>query len=77
MTATNDEWTERAKRFFRAEMQRSGVSYDDLVKRLAEIGIEETVGSVTVKVNRGTYPAWFLFAAMKAIGREHIRIDDA
>jgi len=40
-------------------MKRAGVSYDDLVKRLAEMGIEETVGSVTVKVNRGTYPAWF------------------
>jgi hypothetical protein len=29
---------------------------------------EETKGSVTVKVNRGAFPAWFLFAAMKAIG---------
>jgi hypothetical protein len=77
MTATSEEWTERAKRFFKAEMKRAGVGYDDLVQRLAEMGIEETVGSVTVKVNRGTYPAWFLFAAMKAIGREHIRIDDA
>ena len=38
------------------------------MQKLAEMGIEETVGSVTVKVNRGTYPAWFLFAAMKAIG---------
>jgi len=77
MTATNEEWVERARRFFKAEMKRAGVSYEDLVKRLAEIGIEETVGSVSVKVNRGTYPAWFLFAAMKAIGREHIRIDEA
>jgi hypothetical protein len=77
MTATNEEWVERAKRFFKAEMKRAGVSYDDLVKRLAEMGIEETVGSVTVKVNRGAYPAWFLFAAMKAMGRDHVRIDDA
>ena len=77
MTATNEEWTDRAKRFFRAEMQRAGFGYDDLVKKLAEMGIEESVGSITVKVNRGTYPAWFLFAAMKAMGRDHVRIDEA
>jgi hypothetical protein len=39
--------------------------------------LDDTRELVTVKVDRGTYPAWFLFAAMKAIGREHIRIDDA
>jgi hypothetical protein len=77
MAGTSEEWAERAKRFFKAEMKRSGVGYDELVQRLGAMGIEETVGSLTVKVNRGSYPAWFLFAAMKALGREHIRIDDA
>jgi len=31
---------------------------------------------VTVKVNRGAYPAWFFFAAMKAIGREQVNLAD-
>jgi hypothetical protein len=77
MAATHEEWADRAKRFFKAEMKRADIGYDELVRRLADMGIEESVGSVTVKINRGTYPAWFLFAAMKAIGREHIRLDDA
>jgi hypothetical protein len=77
MTAANEEWSERAKRFFKSEMKRAGFGYDELVKRLGEMGIVETVGSVTVKVNRGAYPAWFLFAAMKAMGRDNVRIDDA
>jgi hypothetical protein len=57
-------------------MKRAGVGYE-LVKRLSTLGIEETVGSVTVTANRGVYPAWFLFAAMKALGRDHVRLDDA
>ena len=37
---------------------------------------EETKVSVTVKVNRGAFPAWFFFAAMKAIGRENVSLAD-
>jgi Domain of unknown function (DUF6471) len=77
MAATNEEWAEKARRFFRAQMSLAGMSYADLAERLAPMGIEETAGSLTAKVNRGVYPAWFLFAAMKAMGREHVRIDDA
>jgi hypothetical protein len=40
------------------------------------LGIEETKGSVTVKVNRGSFPTWFFFAAMKAIGRENVNLGD-
>jgi 3-mercaptopyruvate sulfurtransferase SseA len=45
-------------------------------RRLGEMGIEETKGSVTVKVNRGAFPARFFFAAMKAIGVEQVRLED-
>ena len=40
------------------------------------MGIVETKGSVTVKVNRGAYPAWFFFAAMKAIGEDAVNLSD-
>ena len=32
---------------------------------LGEMGLAETEGSITVKINRGTFPAWFLFVALK------------
>ena len=76
MADARDEWADQAKRLLKAELKRAGVGYEDLVRRLGEMGLHETVGSVTVKVNRGAYPAWFLFAVMKAIGRTTIRIDD-
>jgi len=38
--------------------------------------LPETETSVAAKVNRGAFPAWFLFAVMKAIGRDVVRLDD-
>jgi hypothetical protein len=76
MVDGREEWAARARRFLKAELKRAEVTYEELARRLSEMGIAETKGSVTVKVNRGAIPAWFLFAAMKAIGVEHIRLED-
>ena len=59
-----------------AELKRAEVTYEELARRLHDMGIEETKGSVTVKVNRGAFPAWFFFAAMRAIGRETVNLGD-
>jgi hypothetical protein len=76
MADARDEWAGRASRFLKAELKRSAVTYEELARRLGDLGIAETKGSVAVKVNRGAYPAWFFFAAMKAIGRETVNLSD-
>jgi Domain of unknown function (DUF6471) len=76
MVDGRDEWANRARRYLKAELKRAEVTYEELARRLGDMGIEETKGSVTVKVNRGAFPAWFLFAAMKAIGVEQVRLED-
>jgi 3-mercaptopyruvate sulfurtransferase SseA len=76
MADGRDEWASRARRYFKAELKRAEVTYEELARRLHEMGIKETKGSVTVKVNRGAFPAWFFFAAMKAIGVEQVRLED-
>ena len=76
MADGREEWSTRARRFLKAELKRAEVTYEELARRLSEMGIEETKGSVTVKVNRGAFPAWFFFAVMKAIGVEHLRLED-
>ena len=69
-------WTLRSKRCLQAELKRRGVTYAELARRLTEMGVPESEGSVTVKINRGTFPVWFFLAALHAIGRRRIRIDD-
>lgn len=76
MADGRDEWAKRSRRYLKAELKRAEVTYEELARRLHEMGIEETKGSVTVKVNRGAFPAWFFFATMKAIGRENINLAD-
>ena len=46
-------------------------------KRLTDAGIPETEGSITVKINQGAFPAWFLIAAMEVIGASSLRLLDS
>ena len=76
MAAISYEWAELARRHIKAELKRAGVGYVELARRLTDMGLPETEGSVTVKINRGAYPAWFLFAVMKAIGIHTLRLSE-
>ena len=77
MTATSVEYADRAKRYLKAELKRAGVSYRDLAEKLTTMGLPETEGSITVKINRGAFPAWFLIAVMESIGASSMRLSDA
>jgi Domain of unknown function (DUF6471) len=70
------EWTDRTKRFLKAELKRADVTYEELARRLREHGLEETESSVSNKLSRGTFPATFFLASMKAIGKDNVNIID-
>ena len=70
-------WEDRAKRLLKAELKRADVTYEELAKRLTAMGMEETKASVSNKISRGAFPATFFLATMRAIGKEHVRLDDA
>jgi hypothetical protein len=72
------QWTDRAKRFLKAELKRANITYEELARRLREQhGLNETRVSVANKLSRGTFSAAFLMAALRAIGRERIDLADA
>ncbi len=70
-------WQSLAKRHLKGELKKQGVGYAELAKRLTEAGLPETEGSVTVKINRGAFPAWFFFAVMHAIGVHVVRLGES
>jgi hypothetical protein len=70
------EWADRTKRFMKAELKRADVTYEELARRLCEHGMDETESSVSNKLSRGTFPATFFLASMKAIGRESVNLGD-
>lgn len=75
MVATSAEYADRAKRYLKAELKRAGVGYKELADKLTAMGLPESEGSITVKINRGAFPAWFLIAAMESIGVSSLRLD--
>jgi hypothetical protein len=71
------EWEDRAKRLVKAELKRADVTYEELARRLTDMGMEETKASVSNKISRGAFPATFFLATMKAIGKQNITLDDS
>ncbi len=69
-------WQNLAKRHLKGELKKQGIGYAELAKRLTEAGLPETEGSVTVKINRGAFPAWFFFATMRTIGAHTVRLHE-
>ena len=56
-------------------MARAGVRNAGLAKVLTDVGLPETEASVQVKINRGAFPAWFMIAALSALGCSSLRLD--
>ena len=70
------ELIESMKRFVKAELKRADLTYEELAAKLREMGFEETKVSVTNKLSRGTFPATFFVAVMRAIGRERVDLGE-
>lgn len=69
------EWEKLAANTLKAELKRSGVTYAQLVERLADIGISEKEVNVANKLARGKFSAAFMFQCLKAIGTERLVLD--
>jgi hypothetical protein len=76
VAAKERELVERMRRFVKAELKRADLTYEELAERLREHGLTETKGSIAAKINRGSFPATFFVAVMKAIGRENVNLSD-
>jgi hypothetical protein len=75
-TDGRDDWATRSKRYIKRELKHKEITYEELARRLGQMGIQETPGSIAMKVSRGLYPAWFFFAVMEAIGCQEMRFSD-
>ena len=61
------DWNEKVKRLLKAELVRRGITSEDLVRLLEEIGVEETKAGIDSKISRGTFSAAFLIQCLNAI----------
>jgi hypothetical protein len=76
ITTAEKELVERMARFVKAGLKRADLTYEQLADRLREMGHNETKISVANKINRGTFPATFFVAVMRAIGKQTLNMDE-
>lgn len=69
------EWESKAANLLKAELKRKGVTYAQLVERLAHIGISEKEANVANKLSRGKFSAAFMLQCLEAVGSAQLRLD--
>lgn len=69
------DWESRVANLLKAELKRQGVTYGQLVERLATIGVDEKEVNIRNKLARGKFTAVFLIQCLEAIGVSSLRLD--
>ena len=72
----NSEWEAKAKGLLKAEFKRRGVSYAQLVDKMATIGVVDSEPNIRNKLSRGKFTAVFLIQCLEAIGASSLRLQD-
>ena len=68
------DWEAKAANLLKAELKRKGVTYAQLVEKLAEIGVDEKEVNVRNKLSRGKFTAAFMLQCLSAIGTNDMRL---
>jgi len=63
-----------AANLLKAELKRKGVTYAQLVEKLAAIGVDDKEVNIRNKLSRGKFTAAFLLQCLMAIGTTDFRI---
>lgn len=71
----HNEWETKAANILKAELKRKGVTYAQLVEKLAEVGISEKEVNVRNKLSRGKFSAAFLLQCLSVLGCLSLRLD--
>jgi hypothetical protein len=74
--ATNTEWEAKVKGLLKGELKRRGVTYQQLVEKLAAVGVVDSEPNIRNKLARGKFTAVFLLQCLEAIGATSLRLSD-
>jgi Domain of unknown function (DUF6471) len=67
MPVRND-WEAKAANLLKSELKRRGVTYAQLVEKLAAVGVTENEANIKNKLSRGKFTAAFMLECLSAVG---------
>ena len=70
----HSDWELMAANLLKAELKRKGVTYAQLVEKLAVLGIDEKEVNVRNKLSRGKFTAAFFLQCLSSIGVTDFRL---
>jgi hypothetical protein len=73
--ASSADWEAKVKGLLKGELKRRGITYAQLVDRLAAIGVVDSEPNIRNKLARGKFTAVFLIQCLEAIGADNLRLD--
>lgn len=74
MSVPEKEWETKVKLMLKGELARKGVTYAQLVGKLADIGVMDSEPNIRNKISRGKFTAVFLIQCLEAIGCDRISL---
>lgn len=72
--AEKTDWELKAANLLKAELKRKGVTYAQLVDKLAEVGVDEKEANIRNKLSRGKFTAAFMLQCLAAVGATELRL---
>lgn len=72
--AEKTDYEAMAANLLKAELKRKGVTYAQLVDKLAAIGVDEKEVNIRNKLSRGKFTAAFLLQCLTAIEADSLRL---
>lgn len=70
------DYEKRVQGILKGELKRRGVTYGQLVEKLAAIGVTEAEPNIRNKLARGKFSAAFFVECLTAIGCSTLRLED-
>ena len=74
--ADHPDYETKVKNLLKAELKRKGVTYAQLVEKLAAIGVTEAEPNIRNKLARGKFSAAFMVECLEAIGSHSLRLEN-
>ena len=76
MDKATKDWEDEVKGLLKGELKRRGVTYAQLVGKLADIGVMDSEPNIRNKLARGKFTAVFLIQCLEAIGTSSLRLSE-
>lgn len=70
------DWEAKVQGILKGELKKRGVTYAQLVEKLAAVGVPETEPNVRNKLSRGKFTAVFMLQCLSAIGCQNLRLEE-